>query len=197
MQLGLFRGGLEYDDDDYSALCLRPRKPRGGIWGRKDDTVAKLDRKDALILNALQQDARLTGEDLGPRIHLSAAACNRRIKRLRDAKVIEGEVAIVSPTEVGLGLFLTVLISLKSDHAPDAVEQLKAAFRARPEIVNAVSVAGQWDFVLTVAARGPERYEQMMRELRVKHPDLDGAEALLVLDRVKVGLAIQIEVTGS
>lgn len=159
--------------------------------------MVKLDSKDAAILNALQQDARLTGEELAQTAHLSPAACNRRIKRLRELKVIEGEIVVISPEQVGMSLFLTVLISLKSDHAPDAVDKLKAALRERREIVNAVAVAGQWDFVLTVAAKGPERYEQMMRELRLRHPDLDGSEAFLILDRVKVGLAIEIEASAT
>lgn len=156
----------------------------------------KLDRKDALILNALQQDARLTGEDLGPLVHLSTAACNRRIKRLRDTGIIEGEVVIVSPQQVGFSFLLTVLMSLKSDHAPDAVDRLKAALRVRPEVINAVSVAGQWDFVLTVAATGPDRYEVMMRELREAHPCLNGSEALVVLDRIKIGLSIPVYATA-
>ena len=158
--------------------------------------MVKIDLKDAAILNALQQDARMTGEELAPITHLSPAACNRRIKRLRDAKVIEGEIAVVSPEQVGMGLHLTVLLSLKRDHAPDAVDKLKAALRGRREVVNAVAVAGRWDFVLTVAARGPERYERMMRELRVKHPDLNGSEAFMILDRVKVGLAIEVEASA-
>ncbi len=83
----------------------------------------KLDRKDARILNALQANARLTGEELGPLVHLSVAACNRRIKRLRDAGIIAGEVAVVSPERVGFGLLITVLLALKSDHAADAVRR--------------------------------------------------------------------------
>lgn len=156
----------------------------------------KLDQKDARILNALQKDARLTGEELGPAVHLSAAACNRRIKRLRDAGVIEAEVAVVSPERTGFGFALTVLVSLKRDHAADAVERLKAGFRDRPEIVSVASVAGRWDFVLNVAARGPEGYERLMRELRAAHPCLNGSEALVVLDRVKTGLAIPVEPQG-
>ena len=153
----------------------------------------KLDHKDAQVLNALQVNARLTGEELGPLVHLSTAACNRRIKRLRDGGVIEAEVAILSPERAGFGYQLTVLVSLKNDHSADAVDRLKAAVRERPEIVSAVSVAGQWDFVLTVVAKGPERYERMMRELRAAHPCLNGSEALVVLDRVKPGTALPVE----
>ena len=156
----------------------------------------KLDRKDARILNALQENARLTGEELGPLVHLSAAACNRRIKRLRDEGMIEKEVAIISPERAGFGYQLTVLVSLKDDHAPDAVERFKAGVRERPEIVSAVSVAGQWDFVLSVVAKGPKRYERMMRELRAAHPCLDGSEALVVLDRIKNGTALPVEPDG-
>lgn len=153
----------------------------------------KLDRKDARILNALQRNSRLTGEELGPEVHLSTAACNRRIKRLRDEGVIEAEVAIVSPERAGFGYVLTVLVSLKDDHAADAVERLKAALRERPEVVSAVSVTGQWDFVLNVVAKGPDRYEKLMRELRAAHPCLNGSEALVVLDRVKIGTVLPIE----
>lgn len=153
----------------------------------------KLDRKDARILNALQRNARLTGDELGPVVHLSAAACNRRIKRLRDEGVIEAEVAIISPERAGFGYVLTVLVSLKRDHAADAVERLKAGLRERPEVVSAVSVAGRWDFVLSVVAKGPDRYERLMRELRAAHPCLNGSEALVVLDHVKTGLAIPVE----
>ena len=157
----------------------------------------KLDRKDARLLNALQRNARLTGEELGPLVHLSPAACNRRVARLRDAGLIEADVAIVSPERVGYVVQFTVLLSLRSDRAPDAFERLKATMRERPEIVNAVSVAGRWDFVFTLVARGPERYEELMSELRSQHPDLDGSEALVVLDRVKVGSAIPVTPTAS
>ena len=156
----------------------------------------KLDRKDAQLLNALQSNARLTGEELGPLVHLSPAACNRRVARLRDAGLIEAEVAIVSPERVGYAIQFTVLLSMKSERAPDALERLKKTMRDCPEIVNAVSVAGRWDFVFTLVARSPDRYEGFMAELRSEHPDLDGSEALVVLDRVKVGSAISVTPTA-
>ena len=153
----------------------------------------KLDRKDARLLNALQRNARLTGDELAAIVHLSIAACNRRVARLRGGGMIEADVAIVPPEKAGYGLQLTVLLSLKSDRAPDALERLKEAFRKGPEIVNAVSVTGRWDFVLTVVVRNPQRYEELMAELRAEHPSLDGSEALLVVDRIKTGFEVLVE----
>lgn len=153
----------------------------------------KLDRNDARLLNALQRNARLTGDELAAIVHLSIAACNRRVARLRDSGIIEADVAIVSPERAGYALQLTVLLSLKMDRSPDSFERLKATFRKRPEIVNAVSVTGRWDFVLTVVVRSPQRYEELMAELRAEHPSLDGSEALLVVDRIKTGFEVLVE----
>ena len=153
----------------------------------------KLDRRDAGILNALQRNARLTGDELAAIVHLSTAACNRRVARLREGGMIEADVAIVLPEKAGYGLQLTVLLSLKSDRDPEAHERLKGEFRRRPEIANAVSVTGQWDFVLTVVVRSPQRYEELMSELRTEHPSLDGSEALLVIDRIKTGFEVLVE----
>ncbi|TIQ75268.1 MAG: AsnC family transcriptional regulator, partial [Mesorhizobium sp.] len=60
-----------------------------------------LDRVDRKLLNAVQRDNRLTTAELGELAGLSATACQRRLKRLRDEGVIEADVAIVSPQAVG------------------------------------------------------------------------------------------------
>ncbi|MEI6484551.1 MAG: winged helix-turn-helix transcriptional regulator, partial [Betaproteobacteria bacterium] len=50
----------------------------------------KLDKFDISILEALQKDARLSLQDLGKIVGLTASPCWTRVKRLEDAGVIEG-----------------------------------------------------------------------------------------------------------
>ena len=54
-----------------------------------------LDQLDIAILACLQADARTIAETIGAKVGLSAAAVQRRIKRLREAGVIEREVAVL------------------------------------------------------------------------------------------------------
>jgi Lrp/AsnC family leucine-responsive transcriptional regulator len=48
-----------------------------------------MDAFDRKLLALVQENARLTADQLGERVGLSASACHRRLKRLRDSGVIE------------------------------------------------------------------------------------------------------------
>ncbi|TJW74645.1 MAG: AsnC family transcriptional regulator, partial [Mesorhizobium sp.] len=74
-----------------------------------------LDRVDRKLLNAVQRDNRLTTAELGELAGLSATACQRRLKRLRDEGVIEADVAIVSPQAVGRPMLMLASISLERE----------------------------------------------------------------------------------
>ena len=74
-----------------------------------------LDKKDRLILEALQEDARQSLAALGKRIGLSQPAMSERVRKLEEAGVIEGYGARVNLAALGLGL--QAIIRIKSTHA--------------------------------------------------------------------------------
>src|SRR5438552_278616 len=76
-----------------------------------------LDRIDIGILQAVQQNNRLTSEELGERVGLSATACQRRLKRLRAEGVIESDISVISPKAVGRPVSMLVLVSLERERA--------------------------------------------------------------------------------
>ena len=60
-----------------------------------------LDAIDLKILRALQENNRHSSEVLGGMVGLSPTACQRRMKRLREDKVIEADLSVVSPKAIG------------------------------------------------------------------------------------------------
>mgnify|MGYP003704439455 CR=1 FL=1 len=64
----------------------------------------QLDNLDWRILAALQDNGRLSNQDLAARVAVSPATCLRRVKRLVEAGVIERRVAVLSPAHLGAGL---------------------------------------------------------------------------------------------
>lgn len=64
-------------------------------------TAVKLDRMDRAMLRILQENSALSDAELAERIHLSASGCRRRRKRLEDAGVIRGYVALVDSERIG------------------------------------------------------------------------------------------------
>ncbi|MER9108692.1 Lrp/AsnC family transcriptional regulator [Mesorhizobium sp. M0848] len=152
----------------------------------------ELDRIDRKILIAVQRNNRLTTDELGELAGLSATACQRRLKRLRDEGVIEADVAIVSPGAVGRPMLMLVSISLERDRS-DIIDRFKQAIRRTPEIMSAYYVTGEADFVLIISVRDMVEYEAFTRRFFYENPDIKGFSTMVVMDRTKVSLAIPIE----
>ncbi|RWA59005.1 MAG: Lrp/AsnC family transcriptional regulator [Mesorhizobium sp.] len=152
----------------------------------------ELDRIDRKILIAVQRNNRLTTEELGELAGLSATACQRRLKRLRDAGVIEADVAIVSPEAVGRPMITLVSISLERDRS-DIIDRFKQAIRRTPEIMSAYYVTGEADFVLIISVRDMMEYEAFTRRFFYENPDIKGFSTMVVMDRTKISLAVPID----
>src|SRR3954470_4689968 len=78
--------------------------------------LIEMDAADLALLEQLQADCSLTNQERAKRVHLSPPTCLRRVKRLRDAGLIESEIAILNPElmarTLGHGLEAVVEVSL-------------------------------------------------------------------------------------
>jgi Lrp/AsnC family transcriptional regulator, leucine-responsive regulatory protein len=150
------------------------------------------DRLDARILTLVQDNNRLTSEEIGNRIGLSSTAVQRRLKRLRAKGIIEADISVISPKAVGRPVSMLVLVSLERERA-DIIDRFKQTLRSNPEVMNGYYVTGEADFVILVTAKDMESYEQFTRRFFYEDPDIKGFKTLVVMDRVKVGYAMPIE----
>ena len=93
-----------------------------------------IDATDIKLLELLQSNATLSNQALAERVHVSPPTCLRRVKRLRDAGLIEREIAVLSPDKLAaaLGHGLTALVEISLDR--QGAEQLEA-FEARAQHV--------------------------------------------------------------
>ncbi|MDA9537160.1 ArsR family transcriptional regulator [Bradyrhizobium sp. CCBAU 21362] len=152
----------------------------------------KYDRIDARILEIVQKNNRLTSEVIGELTGLSATACQRRLKRLRSEGIIEADVSIVSPKAVGNPIQMLVLVTLERERS-DIIDRFKKAIKSSVEVVNGFYVTGDADFVLYVTASCMEDYEQFTRRFFYENPDIKAVKTMVIMDRVKVGFAVPIE----
>ena len=59
-----------------------------------------MDKIDAKIVRALQEDGRLTNQDLAEKVGLSPSPCLRRVRNLEKAGIIKGYCATIDQKEV-------------------------------------------------------------------------------------------------
>jgi Lrp/AsnC family transcriptional regulator len=115
------------------------------------DTLAppSLDRIDRKILHELMQDATLPITQLAERVGLSQTPCWKRIQKLEAAGIISGRVAIVDPTQIGLGL--TVFVEIEAaDHTQDWRDAFATHIAGLPEVIEVHRMAGEVDYLIKV-----------------------------------------------
>lgn len=143
-----------------------------------------MDRFDAALLEAMQQDSRRSMAELGEQIGLSASACHRRVRALEDAGMIEGYAARLSPTALGITLQAFVEISLTSQ-SREAMERFEAAVANFPEILECHLMAGQADYLLRVAAADLKGFDAVHRDCLARLPGVSAIRTSFAIRRIR------------
>lgn len=123
-----------------------------------------LDLIDRKILAELMRDATLPVAQVADRVGLSQTPCWKRIRKLEAAGVIERRVALVDPERIGLGL--TVFVTVEApDHSAAWRDSFARAVATLPEVMQAWRIAGAIDYLLSVAVRDVEGFDDFYRRL--------------------------------
>lgn len=143
-----------------------------------------MDEKDYQILRALQENGRLTNQELSERVNLSPSPCLRRVRQLEKSGAIRGYTALVDQNAYGLPL--TVFIRIKMErHAAELVRVFEARIRDIPEIQDCYLVTGEADYLLRVVCRDLDAYERFMREKLHAIPGISSINTSFIFGRVK------------
>lgn len=152
-----------------------------------------MDRIDEKILALFQGDTRRIAAEIGDKVGLSAAAVQRRLKRLRETGAIAKEIAVLDPATAGVPITCIVTLGLIPHAAPhQQIDRFKRDMQAAPEIQQCYHVTGTMDFVLVVTARSMEDYAAFARTWFESNATVARYDTHVVLERVKVGLEVPI-----
>ena len=120
-----------------------------------------LDKKDRLIIEALQQDARQSLSALGKRIGLSQPAVSERVKKLEDLGVICGYSARIDLRAIGFRLQAIIRVRTTHQH----IQSYVSLFESIPEVLDVVRVTGNDCFVVRCAFAEPGDLERVVDAL--------------------------------
>lgn len=147
-----------------------------------------IDAVDIRLLDLLQSDASRSNQDLAQLAHVSAPTALRRIKRLRDAGLIERQVALLQPEKmaalIGHGLTALIEITLERQGAEqlDAFEQRAIA---EAEVQQCYRVSPGPDFVLVVHTRDMPAHLALTQRLFTSDANVRNAKAFFSVKRAK------------
>jgi Lrp/AsnC family leucine-responsive transcriptional regulator len=153
--------------------------------------MQELDEYDKKLLRQLQQNNKTTAEELGLLVNLSTSAVQRRLKRLRDDKMIEADVSIISPKAAGIGITCVVDVILEVGNSK-AIDNFKTAMQACTEVMQCYYVTGTYDFVLIVNTVDMQHYDDFSKKQIMDNPNVKHFYTHVVMDKIKVGYSINI-----
>lgn len=151
----------------------------------------QLDRIDAKILRALQENGRISFVDLGEKVGLSTSPCLERVRRLEKAGYIRGYTAVLNPKLLDAALLVYVEIRLEYT-TPDIFEQFSAAVRDLPQVLECHLVSGDFDFLLKIRIADMETYRNLLGEILHRLPGVRDSKSYVVMEDVKETLAVEV-----
>lgn len=150
-----------------------------------------LDMIDRKLLDAVQRDANRTAEQLGAACGLSPTAALKRLKRLRADGVIERETAVISPKALGLNIMAIVMVSLEREDRT-VIERFAQDVRATDQIMQGFYITGESDFILMIAARDMDDYDEFTRTFFYDRHRIKNFKTCVVINALKSGGAVPI-----
>jgi Lrp/AsnC family leucine-responsive transcriptional regulator len=122
-----------------------------------------MDSIDRRIIELLRRDARMSWREIADEVGLGANTVADRVKRLADAKLIEGFEARINLAAVGLTVDAMVEVKLRPGvSAP----QFEAAARNIPGVMELMLTTGAFDYMVRVACRDQAHLVHLIEQLR-------------------------------
>lgn len=143
-----------------------------------------LDKTDFKIIAQLQQNARLSNQELSERVALSPSPCLRRVRQLEKANVIKGYTAVVDQEACGLPVM--AFVSIRLEKQTDAsIKNFEKGIHELDEVIACYLMSGTSDYMLQVLSSSLKGYEGFIRDKLTQVPGIATLETHFAFGQVK------------
>lgn len=157
----------------------------GSIRVKMEQCVQEdLDGFDLRLLAALQDNGRLTNQEVGDRIGLSPSQCSRRRSALEAVGLIRGYRADLAAEALGFGLLVFVNVTLAAHSRGNALG-FRDLIAGVDEVQEAYALTGDADYLLKVVVRDLKDLSILVNDVLLAHDTVGRVRSSTVLDRLK------------
>lgn len=143
-----------------------------------------LDRIDRKILTLLQDDARISNQELADKVGLSPSPCLRRVKQLESIGLIGHYYAQLNAEKLGLDLMALVQVGMDR-HTPDRLNNFEVQISQCSEVLECLLITGQSaDYQIKVIVKDMQAYQQFLLGVLTQIEGVTEVHSSFVLRRV-------------
>jgi DNA-binding Lrp family transcriptional regulator len=145
---------------------------------------SRMDALDHAIIGHLQQDGRLTNQELATRVGLTPAPCLRRVRRLESEGVVTGYRAVVDPKALGRGFEVLIHADLIAKDLA-TVEAFEERVAAMEEVAELRRMFGLPDYFIRAQVADSATYERWLTTHLMGDPAIARVDSRITMKLVK------------
>jgi DNA-binding Lrp family transcriptional regulator len=149
------------------------------------------DEIDRRILEALQENARVSNVELAERVGISPSPCWRRVRDLEQRGVISRYVTLLDPGSIGLPVSVVIQVSLEQQ-VEAALETFESAVAKWPEVMECYLMTGDADYMLRVVVADLAAYQRFLLDHLTRVPGVASIKSSFALKQVKYRTALPL-----
>jgi DNA-binding Lrp family transcriptional regulator len=143
-----------------------------------------LDQTDCAILDALQNNARLSNKELAAKVGLAPSSCLVRFRKLVKANLIRGFYADVDLVALGISLQAIIAVRLVK-HSRNRFRSLYAYTHRLPEVLQVFHVSGVNDLLLHVAVTDVGHLRDLVTDGLATRPEVASCETSVIFSQFR------------
>lgn len=148
----------------------------------------KLDDKDLAILTLIQENSKLTANQIAKKISTPITTVFAKIKRMEELGIIKQYRAILSPEKLNLATAAFILASVSyhtNDGKPITQRDVATEIAQFPEVQEVHIITGDWDLLVKLRAENVEAIGKFVVDKLRNIQGLDKTLTCMVFETVK------------
>lgn len=152
----------------------------------------QLDDMDRRILQALQDNGRLTNVELAEKVGLSPSPCLARVRQLENDGAIGRYVALLDAEALGsiVSVFIQITLAQQSEAVLDVFEK---TVMDMPEVMECYLMSGDSDYLLRVVVQDTIALRNFILDKLTKTPGVANIRSSFALKQVKYKTALPLK----
>jgi len=150
----------------------------------------KMDEKDLAILTLIQENSKLTANQIAKKINTPITTIFAKTKRMEELGIIKQYRAILNPEKLNLATAAFILASVSysaknQDNTPISQRQVAEEIAKFPEVQEVHIITGDWDLLVKLRAENVEAIGKFVVDKLRLIKGLDKTLTCMVFETVK------------
>ncbi|MDF2926175.1 MAG: transcriptional regulator [Paenibacillaceae bacterium] len=142
-----------------------------------------MDEIDLKIIQLLEENGRLSHEEIGKLLHISRPTVHQRVGKLEKAGVLRGYRAIVDWRKLEQKIKALIFVKIKCQNFSEIVSEIVAMDIPGTTILECQRLAGEWCMMLKVRVSSPEDITRLIDRM-VMIPEVQETSTTFILSTI-------------